>query len=93
MLLWSYITLLIGAGLAGLLFNLSYRLACADKIESKRSAARSRTPLNAILGRARIHDDFMPDARVKAGLIYNKKKKRIEISGRLSPDSLKRVFR
>jgi hypothetical protein len=34
----------------------------------------------------------MPDARVKGGIIYNRRKKRLEISGRLSDDSFKRVF-
>ena len=89
----SYLVLAVGVLLSGTLLNLAIRLFKANKIESMKSAARSRNVKDAVLGRARIHDDWMPDARVKGGLIFNRKKKRLEISGRLSNDSLDRVFR
>lgn len=89
----SYATLAIGLVLAGWLFALALRLLCSDKLEGSKSAARARTLGNVLLGKAHTRDDWIPDARVKGGMVYNKKKNRIEISGRLSDDSLDRVFR
>jgi hypothetical protein len=92
-LVLSYIALGAGLALCAVLLSLISRIIRADKIESRRGADRSRSLKDVILGRARTHDDWIPDARVKGGLIYNKRKKRIEVSGRLSDDSLNRVFR
>lgn len=89
----GYLVLLVLAAVSALLLNLSYRLFRADRVESEKSAARTGTLLNALLGRARIHDDWAPDARVQGGMLFNRRKKRIEICGRLSKDSLDRVFR
>lgn len=92
-LLLSY--LFLGAGLlsAALLLSLVVRLLRADKLERKKSASRVMTVLDAIRGRARMHGDWAPDARVKGGMVYDKKNRRLEISGRLSDDSFDRVFR
>jgi len=92
-LILSYLILGWGLLVAALLLGIGVRLLRADKVESKKSAARVSSVWDAILGRARIRDDWMPDARVKGGMIYNKDKKRLEISGRLSHDSFDRVFR
>jgi hypothetical protein len=88
-----YLLLLITAAFSGLFFNLAFRLWRADRIESEKSAARAGGFIDALLGRTRVHDDWVPDARVKGGLIFNRAKKRFEISGRLSNDSLNRVYR
>lgn len=88
-----YIVLLIVAAFSGLFFNLAIRLFRADRVESEKSAARAGNFKNALLGRTRVHDDWVPDARVKGGMIFNRRMKRFEISGRLSSDSLNRVFR
>jgi hypothetical protein len=92
-LLLSYVALGAGLALSATLLAFAVRILRADKFESRRGADRSRSLKDLILGRARIHDDWIPDARVKGGLIYNKRKKRIEVSGRLSDDSLDRVYR
>lgn len=89
----SYFVLVVGVAIAALLFRLAIRLHRADRIESRKSAARVRSLKDALLGRALTREDFLPDARVKAGIIYNMRKKRIEVSGRLSSESLDRVFR
>lgn len=92
-LILSYAILAIGVVLAGWFLALAVRLLRSDKLEGSKSAARARTLRNVLLGKAHTRDDWIPDARVKGGMVYNKKKKRIEISGRLSDDSLDRVFR
>ncbi len=90
---FGYVILVICTAISGLFFNLAYRLWRANRIESNKSAARSGNSFrNALLGRTRIHDDWLPDAHVKGGLKFNRKMKRIEICGRLSEDSLNRVF-
>jgi hypothetical protein len=91
--IFSYIVLAIGLLLAAWLFAFAVRLFTANKVEGSKSAARAPSLWDAVRGRARTKDDWLPDARVKGGMIYNKKKKRIEIGGRLSEDSLDRVFR
>jgi hypothetical protein len=92
-LITSYLVVGGGLLLSAALFSVAWRLARADKIEGKKGAARAKSIVDAVLGRARMHEDWMPDARVKGGMIYNKRKKRLEVSGRLSDDSFKRVFR
>jgi hypothetical protein len=92
-LLLSYTALGAGLALSAILLSIASRIIRADKFESRRGADRARSLKDVILGHARTHDDWIPDARVKGGLIYNKRKKRIEVSGRLSDDSLDRVFR
>jgi hypothetical protein len=48
---------------------------------------------DAIRGRARTVDDWLPDAHIKAGMIYNEKENRFEVSGRLSNEAFGRIFR
>ena len=88
----SYLVLGGGLFVAAALLSFAVRLLRADKVESKKSANRVRSIKDAIMGRARMHDDWMPDARIKGGMIYNKNEKRLEISGRLSDDTFNRVF-
>jgi len=89
----SYLILAAGLVILSLLGRLILRLVRADGIESRKSAARVRSFKDALMGRALIRDDFLPDARVQGGMIYNKGAKRFEVSGRLSSDSLNRVYR
>jgi hypothetical protein len=93
MLVLSYIYLAIGLAVSVLLLVLASKLFRADSVEGKKSAARAPSVWDAIRGRSRATEDWIPDGRVKGGLIYNRRKKRLEISGRLSDDSLDRVFR
>jgi hypothetical protein len=89
----SYIGLGVGLAVSAVLVSFAVHLLRADRLESRKSAARAGSLSDAIMGRAKTRDDWMPDGRVKGGMIYNRKKKRIEISGRLSNDTLDRVFR
>ena len=91
-LFFSYLMLVGGLLLCAFFLRLAFRLWCADSVESKKSAARVSSVKAAIRGRARTHEDWIPDARVRGGMIYNKKAKRLEISGRLSDESFDRVF-
>jgi hypothetical protein len=88
----SYLALGGGLLLALLFLRLAAKLWLADNIEGSKSAARVSSIRDAIRGRTRMHEDWMPDARVKGGMIYNRKAKRLEISGRLSDESFDRVF-
>ena len=89
----SYLILLGGMLVAAGLLKLTLHLVRADDIEARKSAARVGSLKDAILGRARTRDDLLPDARVRGGMIYNRRKKRLEVSGRLSDESFDRVFR
>jgi hypothetical protein len=93
MLLLSFAGLAIGLAISAALVSLGARLFLADKLEAKKSAARVSTIKDAVLGRARATDDWAPDGRVKGGMVYNREKKRLEVSGRLSNDTIDRVFR
>ncbi len=89
----SYIILIAGILVAAGFFRFAIRLYRADRVESRKSAARVNSLADALRGRAQTRVDFLPDARVKEGMIYNRRKKRIELSGRLSFQSLERIFR
>jgi len=89
----SYAVLGFGFVLGAWALAFAFRLWRSDKLEGSKSAARAGTVTNAVMGRARTRDDWIPDARVKGGMIFNRDKNRIEVSGRLSDDSLNRVFR
>ncbi len=88
-----FMILFVGFLLAAILFKLTFALLRVDRTESKKSAARVKSIWDSIMGRARTHDDWLPDARVIGGIIFNRRKKRIEITGRLSHSSLERVYR
>ena len=92
-LFWSGVFLFAGLLFAAFFFNIALRLSLADEQESEKSAARvGRNPFKAAFGRARTVEDWLPDARVKAGMIYNKKENRFEVSGRLSNEAFGRIF-
>lgn len=93
MLFLNYIGLAAGLAISALFLSFAIRLLRVDKLESKKSAARVDSLGDAVMGRARAREDWMADGRVKGGMIYNRKQKRLEICGRLSNDTLNRVFR
>jgi hypothetical protein len=73
-------------------FALASKFIFADRLEAKKSRARAPNVRSALRGRAITREDWLPDARVQGGMIFNRKNRRIEIAGRLSDDSLDRVF-
>lgn len=85
----------LSAGFAGAAFSsvFAYKFWNADKLELRKSQTRSRSLASVVNGRAKTRDDWLPDARVQGGMIFNRKDRRIEITGKLSNDSLDRVFR
>jgi hypothetical protein len=85
----------LSAGFAGAAFSsvFVYKFWSADKLELRKSQTRSRSLASVMNGRAKTRDDWLPDARVQGGMIFNRKDGRIEITGKLSNDSLDRVFR
>ena len=93
MLIFNYIGLAIGLAFTAIFLNLAICLLRADRLERKKSAARTGSISDAVMGRARTSDDWIPDGRVRGGMIYNRRKKRLEVRGRLSRDALDRVFR
>jgi hypothetical protein len=72
---------------------MAIRLHHVDEIESMKSASRASSLKDAFFGRTRIEDGRLPDARVKGGMVFNKKEERLEISGRLSDEGFKHIFR
>lgn len=89
----SFCALAIGLSLAAFVLRMAVRLIRVDKIESEKSASRATSLKDALLGRTRIEDGRLPDARVKGGMVFNRKEGRLEISGRLSDEGFKHIFR
>jgi hypothetical protein len=89
----NYATLVIGIAVSGFLFNIARRLIFANKLESQKSAARVRSFWDALLGYGLVREDYLPDARMKSGLQYNKREKLIELNGRMSRGVFDRIFR
>lgn len=89
----SYLILVVGSSAAAFAFGVAWLLSRVDRSESIKSAARTKRMRDAVRGHASLHDDWVPDARIKGGMVYNKSKRRLEICGRLSEDSLERIYR
>lgn len=89
----SYAALALGLFGASVLCKLLIALAFANKSESSKSAARVDGWWDALMGRGRVLDDILPDGRMKAGMIYNRRKNRLETSGRNTEETVARVFR
>lgn len=89
----NYLGLAAGFSLAAVFAAFAFKLIRLDKYEAKKGSSRVRSVADAIMGRARTRDDWMPDGRIKGGMIYNRRDNRIEVSGRLSDEAFHRIFR
>jgi hypothetical protein len=93
MLALNFLGLAAGLSAAAVLISLAYKLFRLDRFEAKKGSSRVRGVSDAVMGRARPRDDWMPDGRIKGGMIYNRRENRIEVSGRLSDEAFGRIFR
>ncbi|ODM80565.1 hypothetical protein A6X20_22775 [Bradyrhizobium elkanii] len=93
MLALQYFGLAAFLSVAAALLSIAIKLIRLNRFEAKKGWARVDTISGAIMGRARTRDDWMPDGRIKGGMIFNRNKHRIEVSGRLSDESFDRIFR
>lgn len=90
---FSFVALAAGFAGAATSAVFAYKFWNADKLELRKSQIRSQSLASVVSGRAKTRDDWLPDARVQGGMIFNRRDRRIEITGKLSNDSLDRVFR
>jgi hypothetical protein len=93
MLALNFLGLAAGFSVAAILLSLAYKLIRLDRFEAKKGSSRVRSMADAVMGRARTRDDWMPDGRIKGGMVFNRKENRIEVSGRLSDEAFDRIFR
>lgn len=89
----SFLAVIAAVFGAAVSFAFFWKMVFADHNELRKNQRRSRTLASAILGRAKTRDDWLPDARVQGGMVFSRKHNRIEISGKLSNESLDRAFR
>lgn len=73
------------------LIRYAIRLARFDKIEYQKSKARYPSLLAAVSGQATVRHNGSPDGRVRAGIVYNTRKNRIEPNGKLRNDIVDQV--
>ena len=78
--------------LAAVFLAIAYKLYRYDGREYKKNAARSNSLWDIILGRLVISNDHLPDGRVQAGINFNSKKNRIEVTGKLSDDKIQEIL-
>ena len=93
MLALNYLGLAVGLSATAILLSIALKLFRLDRFEAKKGASRVRGISDALMGRARTRDDWLPDGRIKGGMIYNRRENRIEVCGRLSDESFDRIFR
>ncbi|MDI4234757.1 hypothetical protein OZ411_18295 [Bradyrhizobium sp. Arg237L] len=93
MLALNFLGLAVGLSLAAVLLSIAYRLFRLNRFEAKKSASRVKGVSDAVMGRARTRDDWLPDGRIKGGMIFNRRDNRIEVCGRLSDKAFDRIFR
>ncbi|WP_256753318.1 hypothetical protein [Mesorhizobium sp. Mes31] len=91
----AYVQMAAALGLGGLslaIFRLAYRLMRYDRVEYEKSRARYPSMYAAISGKAEVRRSDVPDGRVRAGIVYNKKHNRIETNGKIRNDVIDHVF-
>ncbi len=74
------------------LIRFAYRLARFDRIEYQKSKARYPSLLAAVSGQAVVRYNGVPDGRVRAGIVYNTRKNRIEPNGKIRNDVVDQVI-
>lgn len=85
--------LTVAFGAIGLsLIRFAVHLAKFDKIEYQKSRARYPSLFAAISGQATVRHNGSPDGRVRAGIVYNTRKNRIEPNGKLRNDIVDQVI-
>lgn len=89
----TFLICILAIAAAAVLLRFGITLLRADPLEAEKNASRTRSFKDALLGRVQIHNDWLPDARVQGGMVYDKAHDRIEICGRVSDESLDRTFR
>ena len=85
------IAFLLGTAILTLL-RLTWRLVRYDKTEYEKSRARYVSLGAALRGQARVKRDSVPDGRIRAGIVYNKRRSRIKPNGKLSNDTVDRLL-
>lgn len=93
MLALNFLGLAAGLTAAAIFASFAIKLFRIDRFEAKKGSNRVGGISDAVMGRARPNDDWMPDGRIKGGLIYNRKENRLEVCGRLSDEAFDRIFR
>ena len=91
----AYVQMAVALGLGGLslaIFRLAYHLMRYDRVEYEKSRARYRSLWEAISGKATVRRSDLPDGRVRAGIVYNRKLNRIETNGKLRNDVIDHVI-
>lgn len=74
------------------LIRFAFRFARFDRIEYQKSKARYPSLLAALSGQATVRHNGSPDGRVRAGIVYNTRKNRIEPNGKLRNDIVDQVI-
>ena len=80
----------IGSLLVALIAGVSLRLLVGNRREASKNAARVGGVRAALNGQALVREDWLPDARVSEGMVYNADAHRIEINGRISDEALRK---
>ena len=86
-----FIAFVLGTAILTLL-RFAWRLLNYDKTEYQKSRARYPSVSAALRGQARVKRDSIPDGRIRAGIVYNKRESRIEPNGKLSNDTVDRIL-
>lgn len=85
--------LAVALGAVGLsLVRFAFRLVKFDRIEYQKSRARYPSMAAALSGKASVKHNGSPDGRVRAGIVYNQRKNRIEPNGKLRNDVVDQVI-
>ena len=81
---------LVVAALGAILLGVGFRLFFVDKDEVRKNASRSRNIWAFFKGQLSSRADPIPDMRIKEGMKYSKKHKRIIAQGGLSHEAIRR---
>jgi hypothetical protein len=88
----SILISLLSGSIALILLWLAFNLARFNKIEYQKSRARYPSGSAALFGRAIVRYNGTPDGRVRAGIVFNKKQRRIIQNGKLKNEVVDQVI-
>ena len=73
--------------------NLAYRFIVYSSKEFEKNSSRFRNFGDLIRGNLIVLNDHLPDGRIQAGINYNIKKNRVEVTGKFSDEKIEEILR
>ena len=83
---------IVAAFVATVMFGLALTILRMNRAEADKNASRTASFKHLLTGRMMVREDWLPDARIRRGMVFSEDKGVFEINGGLSDEALRRTF-